>query len=118
MTSQLQYTYINPPTFTGQSVNISIAQTVKMSKLITLYLTTITAVVHGRDCSSIFELTDDNPYDDLTCTTCKALNQFTSVSADLTNKSHTIMDENFTVDSRVRIHICCMNRVYRNLYRI
>ena len=89
-----------------------------MSKLITLYLTTITAVVHGRDCSSMFELTDDNPYDDLTCTTCKALNQFTSVSADLTNKSHTIVDENFTVDSRVRIHICCMNRVYRNLYRI
>ena len=112
MTSQLQYTYINPPAFTGQSVNISIAQTVKMNKLITLYLTTITAIVYGRDCKSILELTDDNPYDTLTCTTCTALSNFTSVSADLTNELSTIVDENFTVDSTVRTHTCYMNRVY------
>ena len=75
-----------------------------MNKLITLYLATITVVVHGRNCKSIPELNDDYHYDNLTCITC--ISQFTSISANLTNELSSIVDETFTVNSKVRIHIC------------
>ena len=76
-----------------------------MNKLITLYLTTITVVVHGRDCTSILELNDDNQYNNLICTRCKAISRFTSISANLTDELLSIVDETFTVKSKVRIHI-------------